>query len=963
MKKILLLLSGILFSLAIQASLQFDSGKKYRIVCDMWGYGSITLGANHGSTAYVYYDASEKPADDSWWYIREDGNGYTICNALSGTYLTYYSERIENVAKGLILSTEATTNESHWTFTENGGSYCIINVASPEQWFNVRVDGTFLVGTYDSHTTKSNNEYFKFYDEEGNLVGGTEGGTTGKGNYGKTESGEYWECTGLETPVAYTTDTSNPIYYTIKNVRSGNSVYVESDYLYQDETSASKFYFVQTDNGVCIYDENNKYVSTSFSSYSQTPLRLENSNSSSKYWKMGFYNDASYPGYYLCKVEQSSWGWDMGTSKYWNDFQSGLTPYIGLYDLDSGSTFVFYSSDPRHLEHLSENGIVFEGEAPVGFKAYADSIRINDKDLVYNKSDKSYFFPLPESARDGEDFSATITWKNVLDDPTCNLALDGELPDAESGEIILSDVDCTQSHTLSIVKEGEGEVATATLHFTYLPIVEVNVASCNGSYYNTGTIRVTDSNYSGYDSTFIAAYKYRGATAQNYEKKSYAIKMRDADGNSVDREFFGLRDDNNWILDAMAIDKACMRNRVSTDLWNDFATVPYHQKWEKKARTGTRGRFVEVFLNGNYHGLYCMTEKMDRKQLKLKKFTEKTETSADTIHGTLYKSTDWTYETFMGHEQDSEIFPRTAPSTYDNNKRVETWCGYEIKYPDYEEEPIDWGPLWNAVNFVATATDSEFENNFSKYFDRPVVDDYYLFIELMLATDNHGKNMFFFNYDQQGETSKEKIGIAPWDLDGTWGRRWDGSSYYTAADQDFATFIWKYEHGMGTMFYRLGESEYLNWNLVLAQRYAKLRATYFEEESLKKRFTDYARLFSESGADTREEARWKYLHNDIQGDVEYICQWIDDRLETLDAQYNYVKPSTGIDQLEEKAPYIGVRGGKGCITVHVTVPVEIRIHDISGKLVRNEKLSEAVTTLQGFAPGVYIVAGKKVLVE
>ncbi|MBQ5370291.1 MAG: CotH kinase family protein, partial [Bacteroidaceae bacterium] len=143
-----------------------------------------------------------------------------------------------------------------------------------------------------------------------------------------------------------------------------------------------------------------------------------------------------------------------------------------------------------------------------------------------------------------------------------------------------------------------------------MPIVEVTYNYCNGTYYNSGTIRVTDPNTAGYDSTYIAAYKYRGATAQNYDKKSYAIKLRDEKGESVDREFFGLRDDNNWILDAMAIDKACMRNRVSTDLWNDFATYPYHRRegWEKKARQGTRGEFVEVFLNGTYHGLYCMTE-------------------------------------------------------------------------------------------------------------------------------------------------------------------------------------------------------------------------------------------------------------------------------------------------------------------------------------------------------------------
>ena len=93
----------------------------------------------------------------------------------------------------------------------------------------------------------------------------------------------------------------------------------------------------------------------------------------------------------------------------------------------------------------------------------------------------------------------------------------------------------------------------------------------------------------------------------------------------------------------MAVDPACMRNRVATDIWNDFSTAPYYKDREKKVRTGTRGRFVEVFLNGRYYGIYCMTEKMDRKQLKLKKFKSAAESTSgsDEVHGLLYKSSQW----------------------------------------------------------------------------------------------------------------------------------------------------------------------------------------------------------------------------------------------------------------------------------------------------------------------------------
>ncbi|MDY6113682.1 MAG: CotH kinase family protein, partial [Alloprevotella sp.] len=501
--------------------------------------------------------------------------------------------------------------------------------------------------------------------------------------------------------------------------------------------------------------------------------------------------------------------------------------------------------------------------------------------------------------------------------------------------------------------------------FTFLPLVEVNVPSCNGTTYTTGTLRVTYANLAGYDSTVVAAFRYRGATAMSYSKKSYAIKLRDANGNSVDREFFGLRNDNNWILDAMAVDKACMRNRVSTDLWNDFAAKPYQRRlgWEPKAKGGTRGRFVEVFLNGQYHGIYCMTEKMDRKQLRLKKFVPATETTTDTIHGTLFKSSQWSYEVFMGHQMDTKFFPKTTPRSYDNDARSETWASYEVKYPDWEDEKIDWGPLWNAVNFVATSEDAVFESGVQSYFDFPVLKDYYLFIELMLATDNHGKNMFFYNYDKEGKSYKTVLGVAPWDLDGTWGRRWDGSSSLTYAEQNFDDFLWAEEHGNHTIFNRLQNSTYWNWEQLLAERYAQLRTGEFQADKLIKRFTDYAELFSESGADTRETARWRAYHGNIHGDVEYISTWINDRLNYLDTQYNYTPVVDGVQTAPADVPFVAAKGGDGCIWLHANRAATVNIYTADGRLVATHTLSQPTERINVGQPGVYIVAGQKVIVK
>lgn len=61
-----------------------------------------------------------------------------------------------------------------------------------------------------------------------------------------------------------------------------------------------------------------------------------------------------------------------------------------------------------------------------------------------------------------------------------------------------------------------------------------------------------------------------------------------------------------------------LRNRIATELWNDFARKPCYTADGAEVVTGVRGRVVEVFLNDEYVGIYSLTETMDNKTLGLK---------------------------------------------------------------------------------------------------------------------------------------------------------------------------------------------------------------------------------------------------------------------------------------------------------------------------------------------------------
>ena len=75
-----------------------------------------------------------------------------------------------------------------------------------------------------------------------------------------------------------------------------------------------------------------------------------------------------------------------------------------------------------------------------------------------------------------------------------------------------------------------------------------------------------------------------------------------------------------------------------------------------------------------------MTEKIDRKQLKLKKFEPATETGGEgVVHGLLYKTKSWGYAVHMGHNSDNNKYPGTSPYSYTNRLGISTEAKMDVK--------------------------------------------------------------------------------------------------------------------------------------------------------------------------------------------------------------------------------------------------------------------------------------------
>ena len=483
---------------------------------------------------------------------------------------------------------------------------------------------------------------------------------------------------------------------------------------------------------------------------------------------------------------------------------------------------------------------------------------VNERSIIYDKVSDRYMVSIPENAF-GTDYKAKI----ALDATTgwSNLSIEGtDIADS----YIFKQVEGNKIYKFH-AKKDDKEI-NGQLTFTFLPLLVME--GTFGYDYAQGNISLLSPNVAEPTNSFVKI-KWRGGSTNTADKhkRNYKIKTLNENGKKQEISLLGMREDNNWILDAGQVDLFRLRNRIATEIWNDFSTKPYYASKEPKAKSGVAGKVVEVILNNEYRGIYSLTEAMDRKELKLKKYDDKNQE----FHGQLWKVSSWDKSTFWEIEKD-----------YDNTQ--ETWHAFETKYPDIEDvNPTDYNPLYEAIDFVANSNDETFKKEVANYFDIPVIIDYQLFLETLKPIDNCGKNMYWGIYDVAKD---KKLTLAIWDLDASVGQDWHCSTPlhpdYVSPDTELGI------KEAFNLYTRLSTLNVDNYNQKVADRYHELRKTYFSEENIISKYQSYYDMLEKSGAASREESKWS-KDSDIGGyplnfknEIEYIKNWIIERLKYLD---------------------------------------------------------------------------------
>jgi hypothetical protein len=92
----------------------------------------------------------------------------------------------------------------------------------------------------------------------------------------------------------------------------------------------------------------------------------------------------------------------------------------------------------------------------------------------------------------------------------------------------------------------------------------------------------------------------RGDSTQNFDKKSFGIETRTESGEERGVRLLGLPRESDWVLSAAFIDKTFLRDPLAFEVSR------------RMGRWASHAIHCELVLNGEYHGLYILEERIKR---------------------------------------------------------------------------------------------------------------------------------------------------------------------------------------------------------------------------------------------------------------------------------------------------------------------------------------------------------------
>lgn len=411
------------------------------------------------------------------------------------------------------------------------------------------------------------------------------------------------------------------------------------------------------------------------------------------------------------------------------------------------------------------------------------------------------------------------------------------------------------AHEFQVIAASKEGVATYKLVFSGMPTIrfdKVEEPENAEDEENYGKITVFDPGAEVEKvQTSYCTWHPRGNTALKYDKKGYKVNLYKEDWTSKKLSLLGLRDDNDWILNAMYTDSSKVREKLAMDIWEIISESNYEVN-----EGGSHMEYVEVFIEGEYRGLYGLSEPLDAKQLEL---------DEDDI---LYKVVKDQY----------------MPISYElETKDYNVVESVELIYPK-EMNASMWLPLSDFLWFFSEGEVWKDEGVEDKYYHTKLsnIGDRQIFDQLIYHMDSRLKNEYFiarYNGDDYD------LILVPWDYNLSFGDCWTEDTVtntYFSMESSSKLFdnakndLWKYYDANLT-------EEYYDY---LKKRWPELQSLGLTEENIIEWARTYMDYLVASGALNRDAVKWPECENSkdlteietyISMKIPYLTEYIESR--------------------------------------------------------------------------------------
>ncbi len=334
----------------------------------------------------------------------------------------------------------------------------------------------------------------------------------------------------------------------------------------------------------------------------------------------------------------------------------------------------------------------------------------------------------------------------------------------------------------------------------------------------------TNESYLNYDGRI--GIELRGSSSQALDKKPYGFTtlLEDDDSNN-NVSLLGMPLENDWVLNSLAYDPSMIRDYLSYTLASNMGNY------------APRVAYIEVVVNGDYKGVYFLTEKVkrDSDRVNLKKIADDENSFPELTGGYIVKADKttggdeiaWTMPNYGGWDTNFlHHYPKTEDITNEQDNYIEN-----VFY--------DLAAQTNPAN-------TSIVDGYPSMIDIPSFVDYMLMAEFASNPDSYQFSTYFHK-DRGGKLRAGPI----WDYNLSFGN----DLFVFGFDRSFFD-VWQFDfENRGAKFWRdLYQDE--TFNCYLAKRWFELIEANqtFNYLTISNLIDSYVALLSES--QERELQRW-----------------------------------------------------------------------------------------------------------